>query len=154
METSKLVELGDVLRHGLLADRVVDILGHEADLTPEDRRILESVKAFLDDAQSGSRQVNTGRFTENAIESIAAYRATIQSLRLQPKIEASNGIDEFLRDIKGEVESILHKGKTAPNETEKTRRFFRTVKKSAIYRVGRSLGREDEGLAWPPTTTP
>jgi hypothetical protein len=150
VEASKLMELGDVLRHGLLADRVVEILNHETKLTPQDRRILESVKEFADDAKSGSEQVNTGRFTENAIESIAAYRATIQSLRLQPKREPNDEIDRFLSDMKNEVDSMLKKGKTTPKEAERTRLFFRAVRKSVIYKVGRSLGREDEALAWPP----
>jgi len=154
VEASKLMELGDALRHGLLADRVVDILSHEVKLAPQDRRVLESVKTFVDHAQSGSEQLNTGRLTENAIESITAYRATIQSMRLQPKGDAIDEIDGFLNDMRKEVELMLKKGRTAPNEAEKTRHFFRAVRKSVIYTVGRSLGREDEALAWPPPTAP
>jgi len=154
VEAAKLMELGDPLHQGLLADRVLDILSSEKQLRPEDRQVLNGLKEFIEHAEDGSEQVKTGKLSENALASISAYRATIMSLPPRPlEKDTRDHLARLLNDVRKEIDLALENGKILSSESENLRTFSRALRMFAINTVGKSLGREAEVLVWSRTTT-
>jgi hypothetical protein len=152
VESGKLLEIGDSLREGLLADRVLRMSRRERALTLEDRRILESLKKFVELSEEGSGQVSTGRLTANAIDSISAYRTIVNSMHDldQGKMGA---FVKMLVQVKTEIEDALKTGRISPDRSEKTRMLSHAIRKSSIYVVGKTLGSEVEVSGWSTTIT-
>ena len=115
LESTKLMELGDPLRHGLLADRALRILSTEGKLTAEDREVLASLKKFVELSEDGSNQVTTGKLTTNAINSIDAYRMILSSLSYNSlSKETLERIVKLLSAVKDEIAVVLEKGEIEP----------------------------------------
>ncbi len=146
------MELGDSLRHGLLADRILRISGTERALTEEDRRVLLNLKTFVELSEDGGTQISNGKLTANAIDSISAYRTILKSMRNLDSAKVGEFV-KVLFEVKTEIDSALASGQISPNRSEKTRMLSRAIRKSSIYVVGKTLGSEADASGWPPTLT-
>jgi hypothetical protein len=146
------MELGDSLRHGLLADRILRISRTERVLTEDDRRILLNLKKFVELSEEGGTQISNGRLTANAIDSISAYRTILKSMRNLDSAKVGEFV-KVLFEVKTEIDGALASGQISPDRSEKTRMLSQALRKSSIYIVGRTLGSEADVSGWPPTPT-
>ena len=152
MERLKLLELGNPLSRGLLADRILEIFVSGKALSSDDRQVLSNLEKFLKHAEDGSRQVRTGNLSEGAIDSISAYRTVMSIPPRALDKQRQDEIEKLVDDVTKEISLVLQNGKVASNDSQNLKAFARALRKVSINVVGMSLGREEK-LPWPRTTT-
>ena len=143
--------LSDVLGEGFFADRVVRTLAQHKRITVSDREVLGRILRFTEKIERGQHQVNTGKLSSDAVESIGAYyRAivTLQALTTRTEEITEGMLDELIKKMKKEVENALQRREIDPAEVKSTRTFFEFIQRGTLSEVGKYYGSRIEVLTW------
>lgn len=144
-------DLSSVLGEGFFADKAVRTLAQQKRITESDGEILERILRFTEKIQKGKDQVNTGRLSNDAVESIGAYyRAivTLQALIKRTEEVKEKKLDELINKIREEVKSAMQRKEIDPSEVKNTRTFFEFIRRSTLSESGKYYGSRVEILTW------
>lgn len=145
-------KLSDVLGEGFFADRVVRILAQRKPADAADKEVLERILGFMKKIRKGQDQVNTGRLSSDAIESISAYHraiTTLQAITRGTEEVTEKKLDKLMEKMRKEVKNVLNRGIIDPSKVKNTRSFFEYIQRGTLSEVGKYYGSRIEVLAWP-----
>lgn len=148
---NEISDLSEVLGEGFFADRVVRTLAKSKHVGTPEREVLERVLNFTEKIQRGKRQVNTGRLSSDAVESIGAYyRAivTLQALTRRTEEVTEKKIDELINRMREEVEDTLQRKVIDPSKVKDTCAFFESIQRGTLKEVGEYYRSRIEVLTW------
>lgn len=149
---NEISNLSDAIGEGFFADRVVRILAQRKHADAADVEVLERILRFTEKIQKGQHQVNTGRLSSDAVESIGAYHraiVTLQALMRRTEEVTEKKLDELLKSMRKEVEDTLGRRVIVPSKVKKTRTFFESIQRGTLSEVGEYYGSRIEVLKWP-----
>jgi len=148
----EVTDLSGILAEGFFADKVVNILAQRKHADPSDTEVLERILSFTEKVEEGQRQVDTGRLSGDAVESIGAYyRAiiTLQALMRKTEEVTEEKLDKLIEKMRKEVKNTLRTKEIDPAKVESTRVFFSLIQRGTLKEVGKHYGSRIEVLTWP-----
>lgn len=152
MKYNEISNLSDILEEGFFSDKVVEMMKDRRQLDPENERILSGILAFVEKARSGEKQVNSGKLSSDAIDSISAYSRAINMIAYQSIAEGNSGkkaLENMLNSIDEEVKTTMKKHVIDPSNLKVTLRFFKFVKDQTLHEASKYYSRKVEVVQWP-----
>jgi len=154
MKYNGILDLSEVVGEGFFADKVVGLLEKRTSLTDYDQKLLKDILNFVEKAEKGERQVESGRLGSDALDSIGAYSRAVRIIAMQsieggltaPMVQAFR---EMLAGIKAEVGEAIKSKTTDPNSMKKTHDFFKMIRKQTLSEASKYYSRKVEVLSWP-----
>jgi hypothetical protein len=145
---TEISDLSEILGEGFFADRVISTLDQHKQMSESDREILERILKFIEKIEKGQRQVNTGRLSSDAMESITAYYRAIVALHAITGGTKEAKLDELISKIKEEVEDTLRKKEIIPSKLRTTHTFFEFIQDATLHEAGNYYGSRVEVFNW------
>ena len=154
MKHNEISNLSDILEEGFFSDKVVDMIKDRRQLDRENEKTLVGILEFVEKARSGEKQVNSGRLSSDAIDSIGAYNRAINMIAYQSIAEGQRNVEKkalenMLNSIDEEVKTTIKKHVIDPNNLKVTLQFFKFVKDQTLHEASRYYSRKVEVVQWP-----
>lgn len=147
---NSLTKASDALSEGFFADEVVKSLRRQEPVNTERKTLLLEVEKYVDQIQKGREQVSTGRLSDDALASNAAYGRLLRFIiRQRPDTKDISAIQRFIEAIRTEVEEALRSGRIDPDRLQKTRGFFQYVREASLHDSASTFGWERVDLLEP-----
>jgi hypothetical protein len=152
MKFHEITNLSDILEEGFFSDKVVELLKDRRQLDPDNEKTLSGILVFIEKARSGEKQVNSGKLSSDAIDSIGAYSRAVNMIAYQ-SIAEGNGekkaLENMLNSIDEEVRTTMKRHIIDPNNLKVTLRFFKFVKDQTLHEASKYYSRKVEVVQWP-----
>jgi len=154
MKYNEMLNLSEVVGEGFFADRVVNLLEKRQTLASDDEKLLREVLNFIAKAKKGKRQVESGRLSSDALDSIGAYHRAIRIITIHSIEEGltrpiRQAFQEMLGQIKSEVQLTIKDKMINPDSIKTTTNFFKLVGQQTSSEASRYYSKKVEVLSWP-----
>lgn len=154
MKYNEISDLSDILEEGFFSDKVVDLVKEKRQWDSDSEKILVEILHFVEKARSGEKQVNSGKLSSDAIDSIGAYSRAINmiayhSIAQKGRNEERKALEDMLNSIDKEVRRTLERHSIDPNCLKITLQFFEFVKDQTLHEASRYYSRKVEVIQWP-----
>jgi len=138
--TNGMNHLVDSFKIGFLSDRIVDALSKYAPDSPQkiaaaEKSALSDGAFFLEKVLNGKRQMSTGAYEKNALESIMVYNKSVSIVLGIPdfskKID-SKEIESIFKELRDNLNRITNGESVPKEEIEKITKFFHYLRKQTL----------------------
>jgi hypothetical protein len=151
MKYNEVSNLSDILEEGFFSDRVVDLLKERRPVDSSGQKTLCEILAFIEKARSGEEQVNTGKLSSDAVDSIGAYSRAINMIAylLTASDQEKKALENLLDTIDKEVKTAIENNTIEPKKLGTTFAFFKFVKNQTLREASSYYSRKVEVIQWP-----
>lgn len=154
MKYNEILNLSEVLGEGFFADKVVDLIKERKTIRPNDEKLLRGILNFVRKAKKGERQVESGRLSTDALDSIGAYHRAISIIAFQSLSEGSKKAEkkvfgEILEAIESEVKEAIKRQIVDPHDLKQTLTFFAFVRSQTLSEASTYYSKKVEVVSWP-----
>ena len=126
-------------RLGFLSDRVVEALckyeKNDAEVSKKEKAILNEGVSLIGKVLNGRRQMSTGVYEKNALESIMIYNKSVSVVLDTPDLAREvnvEKIEEIFVDLKNSLAGMARGEKISTEKFERTKSFFNYLRKETL----------------------
>jgi len=131
--------LVDSFRLGFLSDRIVEALckyeKNDAEVSKKEKAVLDEGVSLIEKVLNGRRQISTGVYEKNALESIMIYNKSVSIVLDIPEMakEVSvEKIEQIFADLKNSLARMARGEKVSIEKIERTKSFFNYLRKETL----------------------
>jgi len=146
------LETANQLKNSFFAKRVVLIIDENGPLDESKREIFERINKFVDRAQEGYNQIDSGQLSSEPVKSIFAYKTALDTFFNMEIDEEKDKkcFKNLLENIRKEVNGILKNNMEISKENlPKTHSYFTKTRKLASRKASLQLIKQQEFVGWP-----
>lgn len=147
MSLDDLMDSGNILDTGFLANRTVNILKTSRSINDDDKEILKNVLDFIDTIKRGREQYSTGRLGSNPVEAADAFSLTLNAL-LEIDHEILKRIEALLITVESQLTDILDKNRVAKTKAKDAKMFFNAMLEYSVQDSSKRFYNKVEDNEW------
>jgi hypothetical protein len=124
---------------GFLSDRLVESLSKYArtgTTTQDEKKVLEEGISFVDLILNGRKQITTGQYESNALESLIIYNKSVSIILDMPDLRAqeidAREIEKIFEAFKTNLIQIVKGEQVSPQSIDKTKDFFNSLREATL----------------------
>ncbi|MCF2142082.1 MAG: hypothetical protein K9W42_00080 [Candidatus Heimdallarchaeota archaeon] len=144
-------EAGENLKIGFLANKLLQILDRDGPVTEKECSIIQSGIVFLKQAETGHKQVTTGKLTRDAVEASDAYARAIFAYNQMDEGKKKKSFEELLKGVLTELQTIEKSRQTKAKNNALSIPFFSFLVDYSINQLSEEQFKNRfEGREWKP----
>lgn len=147
MSLDDLLDSGNMLNTGFLANKTVNILKTSRSINDTDKEVLINVLDFIDTIKRGREQYSTGRLGSNPVEAADAFSLTLNAL-LEVDNEILMKIEELLITVERQLTDILDKKRVAKTKANEAKLFFNAMLDYSVQESSKRFYNKVEDNEW------
>lgn len=130
--------LAQSFKWGFLFDRIVETLSRyeiKQELTEKEKKTLDEGVSFIEMVLNGGKQITTGIYQTNALESLMLYNKSLSvilsTLDLTVEIDVAE-IEKMLAELKKDLQEIVKGGQISSEKVKRIKEFFDVLRKTTL----------------------
>jgi len=130
--------LAQSFKWGFLFDRIVETLCRyeiKQELTEKDKKTLDESVSFIEMVLNGGKQITTGIYQTNALESLMLYNKSLSVILsmsdLTTEINVAE-IEEMLKELKNDLQKIVKGEQITSEKVKRIKEFFNMLRMTTL----------------------
>ena len=124
---------------GFTSDRIAEALSKYdvkgVRLSEEERKALNEGVSFIAMVLDGRKQIITGIYQSNALESLMIYNKSLSIVLDMPDLPAeinASKIEEIFKDLRNNLAKMIDGAQVSPEEVDRIKRFFNLLREATL----------------------
>ncbi|MGB9622368.1 MAG: hypothetical protein ACPL07_00855 [Candidatus Bathyarchaeia archaeon] len=100
-------------------------------MTEKERKTLDEGVSFIEMVLNGGKQITTGIYQTNALESLTLYNKSLSVILNMSDLTAEinmAGIEEMLAELKNDLQKIVKGEQISPEKVKRIKEFFNMLR--------------------------